>query len=166
MSPLYTISTAKNRGVALRQHIFFFCRQAGRLMRKALKSQLTDDLLALTAFSLADTLSRARRGEKKSGTYYHTQVCSVKLCQRERWEQTEQKGIKLICAILGKSHNDCRCFLKSQGTNFILIGPPAACLTLSKCSFPEICRIYRQSFVCWSPIKTQVETYEGEIEGR
>lgn len=38
-------------------------------MRKALKSQLTNDLFTLIAFSLSDTLSRARRGEKKSGAY-------------------------------------------------------------------------------------------------
>lgn len=47
---------------------FFFYSFASKLMRKALKPQLTNDLFLLVVFSLLDTLSWARR-EKRTRTY-------------------------------------------------------------------------------------------------
>lgn len=62
---------------------FFLIFFAGRLMQKALKPQLTNDLFPLIAFSLSGTLSWART-EKMTRTCENTQVCSITCCVRER----------------------------------------------------------------------------------
>lgn len=66
MSPLYTICTAKNRGVALRQQIFFLQADwCGRLWSHSWQMISLHFLHSVCQAHWA----AARRGEKKSGTY-------------------------------------------------------------------------------------------------